>query len=291
METRGGFTGVRAGITLAIGILATVSAGQPVSVGEKIKMNGVITSRDGANMTVNSSDRGNVVVVLTDNSEVSASRGGLGLLRKGVAVTALIPGLKVSVEGVGDEKGRVIATKVHFTEGDLKTAQAIQAGLSPTASKLQATDKQVQANQQGIQQVKSDEANLAQRFGELGEYDTKGEATVYFAVGSTTISADGQRDLGKVAATAKGLPNYLIEVEGFADSSGNAATNEKLSEERSQAVVNWLAQSGGISFLHMLAPGAMGTSDPAASNETAQGRSENRRVVVKVVVNRGLAQP
>jgi hypothetical protein len=103
-----------------------------------------------------------------------------------VAVTALIPGLKVSVEGVGDEKGRVIATKVHFTEGDLKTAQAIQAGLSPTASKLQATDKQVQANQQGIQQVKSNEANLAQRFGELGEYDTKGEATVYFAVGSTT---------------------------------------------------------------------------------------------------------
>ena len=61
--------------------------------------------------------------------------------------------------------------------------------------------------------------------------------------------------------------------------------------ERSQAVVAYLAESGGISPLHMLAPGAMGTSEPVASNETAQGRAENRRVVVKVVVNRGLAAP
>ena len=80
-------------------------------------------------------------------------------------------------------------------------------------------------------------------------------------------------------------------MEGYADSSGNATLNQKLSLDRSQAVVNWLAQHGGIPFVHMLAPGAMSTAKPAASNESAAGRSQNRRVVVKVLVNRGIAEP
>ena len=83
----------------------------------------------------------------------------------------------------------------------------------------------------------------------------------------------------------------MIGVEGYADASGGAAINQKLSLERSQAVVNWLAQNGGVPFFRMLAPGAMSTAQPAASNETSEGRAQNRRVVVRVLVNRGIAGP
>jgi outer membrane protein OmpA-like peptidoglycan-associated protein len=229
---------------------------------------------------------------------VAESKGLLHLRKSSMAVTALVPGLKVEVEGVGDESGRVIATSVRFSADDLRSAQAIQAGLAPTEQKVQANAQGIQANQQGVQanqqqikKVASDEADLARRFGQLGDYDTKAEATVYFGVDSTALSEKAKSDLASVAARAKGLDGYLVEVEGFADSTGSASLNEKLSQERSQTVVDYLAQSCGISFLHMLAPGAMGTAEPAASNETAQGRAENRRVVVKVVVNRGLSQP
>jgi OmpA-OmpF porin, OOP family len=279
-----------AGLALSVGIAATMASAAPIALGQKVKLSGVIVSRDGETMAVKTPDA-RTVVVLTANTEVTASKHHLGLIKKGMGATALVPGLKVEAEGLGDDKGRVIATKVSFTAGDLKTAQAIQAGLNPVEKQLDATQQGVQANKQEIGTLSAEQADLAKRFGDLGEYDTKTEATVLFAVGSTAINAEGERDLGTLAATARGLKGYLVEVEGFADSSGNASVNEKLSQERSQAVVSWLAQKGGIPFLHMLAPGAMSTAAPAASNETAQGRAQNRRVVAKVLVNKGIAEP
>jgi outer membrane protein OmpA-like peptidoglycan-associated protein len=237
------------------------------------------------------------VITLTDDTEVKEKEGRLGLRKKQAAVMGLIPGLKVDVHGMAAPKGGLTATSVTFSERDLQAAQAIQAGLNPTQQQLAATTGQaaankaaIQGNQQQIAKVAGDEADLAKRFGELGDYDVKHEATVLFAAGQATVSATGKQDLDTLAKQAKALTGYLIEVEGFADSSGNAVLNEKLSLERSQAVVDYLTEYGGISPLHLLAPGAMGTSQPVASNETAAGRAENRRVVVKVLINRGLAR-
>jgi OOP family OmpA-OmpF porin len=281
---------------IALGGVAVASNGfgQTITLGQTTQFHGLITARDGANMTVRSQTGDSIVVVLTDNTKVEVKEGLLR--RKQAAVMGLIPGLKVDVHGVGDQGGRVIATSVSFSGKDLETAQAIQAGLNPTQKQLQATDQNVAANQkaigttqQQVKQVAGDEADLAKRFGELGDYDVKHEAVVFFEVGKADISANGKGDLDKLAQQAKALQGYLIEVEGFADSSGNAALNEKLSLERSQAVVDYLTEHG-VSPLHMLAPGAMGTTEPVASNETAQGRAENRRVVVKVLVNRGLSK-
>jgi len=64
--------------------------------------------------------------------------------------------------------------------------------------------------------------------------------------------------------------------------------NQKLSMERAQEVIAYLLQTGKVPLTHIVAPGAMGEADPAATNETSQGRSENRRVEVKVLVNKGL---
>jgi OmpA-OmpF porin, OOP family len=276
--------------------VVAITHAQAASPGQDTKIEGLITARNGSEMTVRTAS-GDFVVALTDTTEVKEKEGKFGMRKKQAAVMGLIPGLKVDVHGVPRPNGGVTATSVSFSAKDLESAQAIQAGLNPTQQQLKATTGEVaankaaiQSNQQQIAKNTSDEANLAKRFGELGDYDVKHEATVFFDAGKATVSATGRQDLDTLAKQAKALTGYLLEVEGFADSSGNPVLNEKLSLERSQAVVGYLTENGGISPLHLLAPGAMGTSQPVASNETAAGRAENRRVVVKVLVNRGLAK-
>jgi outer membrane protein OmpA-like peptidoglycan-associated protein len=95
--------------------------------------------------------------------------------------------------------------------------------------------------------------------------------------------------LKQLAETAKNLKGYIVEVTGYADSRGNAAVNTKLSENRAKAVITVLMQQGGVPVRHIVAPGAMGEYGSAAPNETTAGRAENRRVEVKVLVNKGIA--
>jgi len=65
--------------------------------------------------------------------------------------------------------------------------------------------------------------------------------------------------------------------------------NTKLSEDRARAVIIHLVQQGNVPVRHIVAPGAMGEYGAAAPNESKAGRAENRRVVVKVLVNKGIA--
>jgi len=112
---------------------------------------------------------------------------------------------------------------------------------------------------------------------------------VYFPSNSAVLNEAAKRDLDDLARVASGLKGYIIQVEGFASSTGSAAVNQRLSEERAAAVVNYLQQTGKIPLRHIMAPAAMGTTNPAATNQTAEGRAQNRRVDVKVLVNKGLA--
>ena len=105
---------------------------------------------------------------------------------------------------------------------------------------------------------------------------------------TATFREDDKATLSQLASSTKDLQGYLIEVKGFADSSGNAADNQKLSKDRAENVIDYLMQDAKVSPRHIVAPGAMGVADPVASNETPQGRSENRRVEVKVLMNKGL---
>jgi outer membrane protein OmpA-like peptidoglycan-associated protein len=253
---------------------------------------------------------------LLECADVSAPKG-LGLRKKQMSVTILVPGLRVTAEGVGDAQSRVVAKSITFDADDLQMAEAIQAGLTPTKQavatnqqNIAANKKATQANAQGIQTNSTDipanqaatsanqqaiSANQQQiqdttkRFSELSEYDTKADISVNFAVGKSVISADDKAALAKLAKDAVGTTGYIIDVKGFADSSGQAAMNQQLSMDRAQAVIAYLIQDCKVPVRHIIAPGAMGTADPAASNETASGRAENRRVEVKVLVNKGLA--
>ena len=291
--------------------------------GDKTKVKGMITARTGETLIVKSAD-GNVTVVLTDNTITKDDKGLFGLEKQHLSSVVLIPGLKVKVDGTSDEQGRVVAKTITTDGDDLETAEMIQAGLNPTAEQVAANmqaietnRKNVATNQQNIaanqQDIAANKENIAtnqqsiaahqqqiaanmkdiqentDRFTALSEYDTKGEATVNFNFGSSRVSAKDQEELKKLAQTATGLTGYIIEVMGYADSTGNAAMNTKLSEDRAKAVITYLVQQGNVPVRHIVAPGAMGEYGPAASNETKVGRAENRRVVVKVLVNKGIA--
>jgi OmpA-OmpF porin, OOP family len=117
----------------------------------------------------------------------------------------------------------------------------------------------------------------------------KGEETVNFMVGSSAISPQDQEQLKILAQKAVSLRGYIIEVTGYADATGSAAINTRLSEDRAKAVITYLVQQGNVPIRHIVAPGAMGEYGPAAPNETAVGRAQNRRVEVKVLVNKGIA--
>jgi OOP family OmpA-OmpF porin len=283
--------------------------------GKKVKVNGMITGRDGENLTLRTTKgQANVVVTLTDDTKVQTPKG---LFRHSEqAVTALLPGLKVEVEGTGDDS-HVVANTVRFNSSDLQLAEIIQAGLNPTEQQQAINKANIATNAQGVatnkagvaanaQQGATNAAGIAanqqdiqtnqqeieaqnKRFSELSEYDTKAKAAVYFATGSYTISASDQAALTELATAATSLTGYIIQVKGYADSSGNAAMNQQLSMERANAVIAFLLQNCHVPLRHIVAPGAMGISDPAAPNESADGRAENRRVDVKVLVNRGVA--
>jgi OmpA-OmpF porin, OOP family len=293
---------------LTVCFLALVSA-FAVNDGEKVKSKGVITNRAGDTLIVKTSD-GPYTVVLTGDTKVQRPVG-LGARHKEMPPDVLIPGLRMRFEGVGDNQGQVVAKSIEFDSDDLALAEVIQAGLNPTAQQQaknmetyetnkQATDaaiaankqeteankQRIAANEQGIQEV----AQATQkRFSELTDWVPKREANVHFAVGDSTISAAHKQEIEALAQDALNYKGYVIEVKGFADSTGDAADNQQLSKDRAEAVVAYLLQECHVPVKNIVAPGAMSETHPTASNETAAGRAENRRVDLRVLVNKGVA--
>ncbi len=269
----------------------------------------MIMSRNGDTFVM-VGEKGKTVVVLTDETDTRDKRGLFGWSKSHLGDTVLIPGLKVKVEGDKDPEGRVIAKEITVDGDDIEASQMIEAGLHPTATQVQANVQTLEEHEKAIgelqanmdtqaganiktkaqldQNIKDMEAQ-SKRFDALSDYDVKGEANVKFAVGSSTLTPDDEEQLKTLAQNALGLKAYIVEVVGFADSTGNPAKNTELSENRAKAVITFLMQQGSIPVRNIVAPGAMGEYGPAASNETKEGRAENRRVEVKVLVNKGMA--
>lgn len=271
------------------------------AVAQTSQIAGLIIGRNGADMTVKTQDMGNVIVVLSDNTQVIEPEG---LFRKKhLALTALIPGLPVKVKGTYDAQNQLLADTVEFKGSSLETAEDIQAGLTPTKQQVDAQQQELQQQEAQIQAEKEKSAENAariaanraaiaeanKRFGELGEYNILGEYTVLFGNDSTKIDPLYQQSLLKLAQQAKGVTGYLLLVQGYASKIGSAALNQRLSAERAENVTNFLEQQGQIPLTNMLSPGAMGTSQQVAPDKTAEGQAENRRVVVKILQNKGIA--
>jgi len=304
-------------ITMQVCLAAFIVMGCVCAWGaEKAEVNGMITSRTGETLIVKG-DAGTTTVVLTDETSTRDDKGLFGLDKQLMSSVVLIPGLKVDIDGTTDEQGRVVAKTITVDGDDLETAEMIQSGLTPTAEQveknvqtlaahqekleghqvelaankenIEANEQNIAANRQRIEQNKKDIQENTDRFMALSEYDVKSHAIVKFDVGSSKISANGQNDLKSLAQVASAQTGYIVEVIGYADATGSAEINTKLSEDRAKAVVTFLMQQAGVPMRHIVAPGAMGEYGATASNEPKNGRADNRRVEVKVLVNKGIA--
>lgn len=270
---------------------------------QSIKLEGVIKSRNGETMVLQTSDSPNLPVLLTDSTEVGQAQGMFKARRKQMSMAALIPGLPVKVEASHNMQNELVANKVSFKGNDLQQAQAIQAGLHETKMQAQQNKEEIEkhkvelaaqkeALQQQQQQITANKAAIDEaiaRFGQLDDYYILDEVTVYFANGKIKVDPKYNPQLRALADKAKTVNGYMIEVTGYASSSGSTELNQQLSEDRADAVTQILLQQGHIPLTRMLAPGAMGESHQVGNEKTTEGQAENRRVVVRVLQNKAVA--
>jgi outer membrane protein OmpA-like peptidoglycan-associated protein len=292
------------------GQLAGLLLVSSVVVAQTTKVNGLITGRKGSSMTLQTPTEPKLEVVLTDDTNVAQVQGVFKARRKEMSMAALIPGLQVQVEGTYNAQNQLVASTVRFKGNDLEDAQTIQAGLQPANEQIQqsqqelaqqkeALERQQQAMQEQQQQMAEAQAKIDankaaieaanKRFGQLDDYNIMDEVTVYFANGKVILDPKYKPQLLQLAEKAKTITAYTIQVKGYASSVGSASLNQKLSEDRANNVTQFLQQQGHIPLTNVLAPGAMGESRQVGNDKTAEGQSQNRRVVVRVLQNKGIA--
>jgi outer membrane protein OmpA-like peptidoglycan-associated protein len=254
--------------------------------------------------------------VLLQNDTKATEKGGfLGWSHKDLAITQLVPGLQVKVDGTYDPNHELVAKKVEFSRGSYNTARQIDAGLNPTNEKVAAQQDQLRSDRRDIEQGRTDLAsartdidatkqglaanvqatgqNTQQigqtntRIGTLDQYATKGTYTVQFANGRSAVKRKYKDELTDFVKQAADTPGAMVEVQGYASKVGSASLNQRLSSERADNVLT-IIQQAGVPLTRILAPAAMGTTEQVASNHTRSGQAQNRRVVVTIVVNKGI---
>jgi len=266
------------------------------------KVEGVIAGRNGSKIILQTADSPKLVVLLTESTDVGQVQGLLKARKKDMSMAALIPGLAIKVEGDYDAENQLVAKTVRFKGNDLEQAQRMQAGLAETKETAEQNKQELEKAQAALkeqqealtEQEKKIAANKAAiaaataRFGQLDDYYILDEVTVYFANGKVKVDPKYSPQLVALAEKAKGINGYMIQVKGYASASGSVALNQKLSEDRANNVTNILLQQGHVPLTNMLAPGAMGESHQVDKG-TADSEAENRRVVVRILQNKGIA--
>jgi outer membrane protein OmpA-like peptidoglycan-associated protein len=305
-------------VLLAAIALASVGYAQTFTSGEKGKVKGVIKSRSGDLVKVQDDKTGSMVVVkITDDTKVLRDKHKVAFHRhEDMDVTAMVPGLTISAEGVGNADNQLEASKITFSPDafaiEVAQQQEIMANKSAAANaqstanqgvtaaadaQSSANQAQTSANQAGSTAQAAgavavmnaaDIQTVNKRVSDLDDYKTVAEAVIYYPTGQSTLDAAAKADLDKLAALALSTDGYMIEVAGYASKTGTQSANQQLSEDRAAAAANYLRNQGNIPLRRILAPAGFGSTHPDATNSDPQGRALDRRVDVKLIVNKGL---
>ena len=281
------------------------------------KMKGVVTRRDSDSFRmrdVNGSGS-ETVVLLTPATTVKTQKKGLFGGGQSFGVSYVLKGLRVDVDGVGNSEGQLVASAIRFTDQDLRTAQAIQqtdqqtqeneARIAAAEANAQRLAGQIEENtalanearaKAEAAQARADaamkNAELANnRINGLDDYDPVRTFTLYFRTGSSVLTAKAKADIDAGAAWVRtqNTKGWMVAVVGFADTQGNTAYNRALSERRANAVIGYLVMKHNLPLQRLIQPFGYGDSNPVADNKTADGRAKNRRVEVRLLVNKGIA--
>ncbi|HYE14307.1 MAG TPA: OmpA family protein [Pyrinomonadaceae bacterium] len=287
-----------------------------VASGQKMKIKGVVTRRDADSFVVQDANGVSTTVSLTDRTSVK-TKGGF--LRGGTnyGVTAILRGLNLEVEGRGDGTN-LVAEKIRFNESDLRTARTVEANVVPVENRVGAAENRIGQVEQNAQRLSGQLDELAaisnaarggakaaqetadaaisgvnatnERISALDDYQVQNTTSVLFRVGSAVLSRDAKSQLDQVAQQALQAKGYVLEVSGFASADGSTEANRRLSQRRADAVIRYLVENHSIPLRRIITPYGYGELQPVAENNTREGREQNRRVEVKVLVNRGIIQ-
>jgi outer membrane protein OmpA-like peptidoglycan-associated protein len=249
----------------------TVTGAAPPPLSEMAKgpeIKGIISARSGDRMQITAADGTSSIVTINESTQIKTAT--LFSNRAKLGAQSLLNGLPVTVKTL-QWPGGLVASHIRFRNTDLKTASMIRNGTA----------------QQFGEQTAATEA-LRGRMGDIDQYNIKGTANVYFDTGKAVLSAKAKEDLCATASTAEAMDNALMLVVGYTDSVGSEEYNQQLSEKRASSVINHLQQKCSWKPYRMLTPTGMAESDPLASNDTPEGKAQNRRVSVNILVSKGL---
>jgi len=289
-----------------------------VASGEKMKIKGVVVRRDADTFTVRDLTGNDTVVRMDDRTSVK-SEGGFLSGGTRYQATNIIRGLNLEVEGRGGSNGELVASKIRFKETDLRTARAVESRATPLEERASAAEGRLSEVEQNAQKMSGQLDELAaisnaarggakaaqetadaavsgvnqtnERISALDDYTPQETAAVNFRTGSSVLDTDAKSKLDAIATKALNSKAYVLEVTGYADSRGSIAYNRALSQRRADAVITYLVEQHKIPLRRIVTPYGFGELDPVADNTTKSGRAENRRVEVKMLVNKGLTQP
>ena len=242
--------------------------GVPKIAGPEIE--GIISARHGERLQVTTVAGTNTAVTITDDTRIKASGGFLGLNRNRLAADSLLNGLPVAIKTwrSGDD---LVASQISLKSRDLKTAAMIRGGTA-----------------QGFAEQTAATEALRGRVADIGQYNIKGTTNVNFDTGKAVLSEQAKADLCAAASQADGMNNALLLVVGYTDSTGSEDFNQALSEKRAARVTNYLQQACHWKPYRMLTPTGMSEADPLADNGSYEGKAQNRRVAVNVLISKGL---
>jgi outer membrane protein OmpA-like peptidoglycan-associated protein len=317
-------------LTLVIGLLvfsapaafsqdttATVGSRTVVS-GQKMKIKGVVTRRDADTFNIRDNNGVDTVVRLDNTTSVKAKGG---FLRSGAnyAQTQIMRGLNLEVEGRGNQSGELIADKIRFNESDLRVARAVESRAAPLEDRASTTESKLSQVEQNAQRLSGQIDELAavantakggakaaqetansavagvnltnERISALDDYEPQSVAAVNFKTGSAVLSPESKTKLDEVATKALNAKGYVIEVSGFTDSTGSINRNRALSQRRADNVIRYFVENHRIPLRRIITPYGYGETNAVAENTSREGRAQNRRVEVKLLVNKGLTQP
>lgn len=297
---------------------------RPVTIpeGTKEKIQGVVSLRTGDTFKVRTVEGSEYTVLLTSATKVTSH----GFNKKQYAVTYIMKGLRLQAQGRGNAEGNLVADWVRFNEQDLRSAQALEQTdklaldnqkrieAAEEAARVAAENARVMAGQIAENTALANEArakaeaaqNTADaafrdaalannRINGLDDYEPVRTISILFKLNSSVIDANAKKAIDEAAAWAKaekanGNTNgWLVSVVGFADTTGNTAKNRALSERRAKAVIQYLVGVHGMDLRRLVQPFGFGESRPVADNTTAEGRAKNRRVEIRILQNKGIA--
>lgn len=296
---------------------------QAVKTGERIKVEGVILEKKTGGLTLLCPGGVLYNVSITNTTDIKERKKNPFRGARNYSESDLLRGLQVEVEGTGDSKGTLVARDIKLRDSDLDSARSLDSRVFPVEQELEEAQVRLGESEQNARRLSGQVQELSEvsnsartaadraqdsadqamsaantaknqvvrtneRISALDEYSVKSTVTVLFASDSSELSETAKSDLQALAAQIESEKGFLVEVTGFASADGDADYNRRLSQRRADSVIQYMAETFGIPLRRFIQPMGYGENQPVADNKTREGRQQNRRVEIRILVSKGL---